>query len=1007
MVYRPKQLTVNDSPLLTSARGAVSDTASQQAALSQVIAHIRASLDLETIFQTTATEVRQLLKADRVGVFRFFPDQRWAGELVAEDVVAGVMPALGRRIEDPCFGDRFAVLYKTGHINAVSDFQSDDFYPCHVDLMASLQVRANIVAPLLKGQDLWGLLCIHQCHQPRHWKPADIEFVRQIAEHLSVALHHADLLAQARTQADQQRTLTAVISRIRTSLDLDTTFQTTAMELRQLLQADRVGIFQFSPDELGMGEWVAEDVTQGVASALGKPIEEQCFHERYGERYRAGHVTAVADCEAGDYPPCYLALMRSLQVRANLVVPLLKGDALWGLLCIHQCSAPRTWQASEIGFVRQIGEQLSIALQQDDYIQQVQQHSAQLTEALEQQRSAEHHKALTETVDKIRQTLEVTTIFQTATDEVNTLFGSHRTVIYRFNPDWSGDFVAETVAANWISLMASQIQLTDTCLETQGYRYQHSLAPCAVSDIYDAGYAGCHIEMLEAMQARAFLIAPIFQKEALWGLLATYQNDGPRQWRTDESYMLAQIAAQLGVALQQAEYLNCLEQQSAQLTKASERQRSLANTIDKIRRSLDIQTIFQTTTQEVRQLLGVERVAIYRFHSDWTGEFVADSSVDGCQPFPPSIDSPTVNLTSPIMKPGQHPRHEVFVPILQGEELWGLLMAYQGIQRIWPEEDINLLAQIGAQLGVALQQAELLEKTQSQKMELTRALKKIRQSQAHLIQSEKMVGLGQLVAGVAHEINNPINFIAGNLNHVQRYAEDLLNLLQQYQAASPHPSPAIADYIEEIDLDFLMDDLPRTLASMTLGTKRIRQIVLSLRNFSRLDQAEMKAVDIHEGIDSTILILQHRFKGRDDGPAIELVKQYGDLPLIECYPAQLNQVFMNILSNAIDALQPQASDFVNPRTPCIQIRTETVGQNWVRIYIVDNGPGIPEAIKSKLFDPFFTTKEPGKGTGLGLSISYQIVTEKHHGHLKCLSTPTQGTTFILEVPTHPNVDSLA
>ena len=996
---RPDPFTINYPHLLEPTQDSVLDKTSQQAALSQVIARIRASLDLDTIFQTTATELRQLMRADRVGVFRFYPAQAWAGRIIAEDIAEGIPSVLDRRIDDHCFGDRFALLYKDGYIQAVSDFQSGDFQACYVELMAALHVRANVVAPLLRGTELWGLLCIHQCHKPREWQPSDLDFVRQIAEHLSVALYHADLLAHAKAQTDQQRTLTAVISRIRTSLDLDTIFQTTAVELRQLLDADRVGVFRFLPDEPWAGEFMAEDVTEGLPGALNRRIEDHCLNERYSELYASGHVNAVSDVEGGDYQPCYLELMRSLQIRANLVVPLVKKDMLWGLLCVHQCTGPRSWQPVEVEFVHQIGEQLSIALQHIDYVQQMKQQSAQLAEALERQRSAERHKTLAETVDKIRQTLDVTTIFQTATDEVNALLDSDRTVIYRFSPDWSGEFVAETVKANWLSFKDKRAQLTDTCLqETQGYRYRHNASPQAIPDIYEAGYSDCHIKMLEGMQVRAFLLAPIYQEKKLWGLLTTYQNDAPRQWQADESYVLAQIAAQLGVALQQAEYLDRLEKQSAQLTKASERQRSLANTIDKIRQSLEIKTIFQTTTHEVRQLLGVERIAIYRFYSDWSGEFVADSIVDGCQSLHPLANAPTYGLNPTETQPSHYPRHEAFVPILQGEKLWGLLIAHQSTPRIWLEDDINLLAQVGTQLGIALQQAELLEKTQSQKMELTRALEEIQRSQSHLIQNEKMAGLGQLVAGVAHEINNPTNFIVGNLSHAQQYVGDLLNLLQHYQAELPNPGTAIANLSRDIDLDFLKGDLPNTLDSMALGAERICQIVQSLRTFSRLDQAEMKAVDIHEGLDSTLLILQHRLKGRGETEAINLIKQYSNLPPIECYPAQLNQVFMNILSNAIDAVREIEQSPDDHHRPCIQIYTETTEHNWVRIRIIDNGSGIPDDIQNKLFDPFFTTKDPGKGTGLGLSISYQIVTDKHHGHLQCHSGPTQGTEFVIEVP---------
>jgi hypothetical protein len=270
-----------------------------------------------------------------------------------------------------------------------------------------------------------------------------------------------------------------------------------------------------------------------------------------------------------------------------------------------------------------------------------------------------------------------------------------------------------------------------------------------------------------------------------------------------------------------------------------------------------------------------------------------------------------------------------------------------------------------------------------------------------------MSSLGQLVAGVAHEINNPVNFISGNLIHINEYAEDLLNMLDIYQQKYPEPCEEIIELAAELDLEFLLEDLPKTLSSMKIGVDRIRQIVLSLRNFSRLDEAEMKEVNIHEGIDSTLLILQHRLKARPESPGIEVIKEYGDLPLVECFAGQLNQVFMNVLSNAIDALEiyikhTAESPKENPKSGKITIST-TVGvmndnEKSAVIQIRDNGPGMPETIRQRIFDPFFTTKPIGKGTGLGLSISYQIVVEKHSGIFKCDSQLDVGTQFWIEIP---------
>ncbi|MEH2372431.1 GAF domain-containing protein [Nostoc sp.] len=786
-------------------------------------------------------------------------------------------------------------------------------------------------------------------------------------------------------------------------------------------------------------------------------------------------------------------LLRSLapsfqttQIRALLIIPLQHGATVVGCLTIFRdevdietiwagCAdtdsrqlMPRQsfaawrelktgqtqqWAESEVKLAQALGERFATAVKQYRLYQQVQALNTNLEQqvrdrtaelqqtntdlqcsTIELQRSMERQQALARIIAKMRQSLDVTTIFRTTTEEVCQLLKSDRLSVYRFNANWGGEFVSDYESTNpqWQrnGKLGVGVVWDDTYLqETQGGRYRNN-ETSVVDDIYSVGFTQCHLEILEQFHVKAFMIAPIFVGQELWGLLGAYQHSSSRHWEALEVEFFTQIATQLGVALQQAEYLEQVRSQTRQLALVAEQQQTLASVITKLRESLDLNAIFETTTQELRRVLNADRVVVFRLYSESNhngGEVIAEDVAsrfpsiltakvyDHClgEQYTKKFSQGHIHATTDIynselddcyisMLSRFQVRANLVIPMIKQGQLWGLLCIHQCQKpREWQESEIEFVSQIASQLGVALQHAVLLNHTQQQASQLSEALEHLQQTQAHLLQTEKMSSLGLLVAGVAHEINNPVTFISGNLIHLHEYTQNLIEMLNVYQQVYPEPNLEIQRQAKLADLEFIAEDLPKLFSSLTLGAERISEIVLSLRNFSRLDQAEVKPVDIREGLDNTLLILQHRLKGNSLHSGVEIVKQYGDLPLVECFAGQLNQVFMNLLANAIDALEDlcgqSAKSGANKHHPLITIKTQLIADDWVQISIKDNGVGMTKEVQARLFDPFFTTKPVGQGTGLGLSISYQIV-EKHGGKLECLSQPGEGAEFVIEIP---------
>ncbi len=468
--------------------------------------------------------------------------------------------------------------------------------------------------------------------------------------------------------------------------------------------------------------------------------------------------------------------------------------------------------------------------------------------------------------------------------------------------------------------------------------------------------------------------------------------------------------------------------QSCQLN--LEREEALFRVISNIRNSLDLDEILKTTIQEMRQILDLDRVGIVRLnsHKGWDeGEFIAETVTprfnsalaarvqDHCfgEQYADAYKNGRIHVINDIYAAGLSPCHieilsqfqvraNLLVPLLQGENLWGLLCIHQcSGPRQWQSDEIEFASKIAVHLGVAIQHAELLTQTQQQAAELKQTLQQLQSTHIQLAQAEKMAGLGQLAGGVAHEINNPVNFIQGNLNHAKNYIKDLFALITIYQEHYPTDITAIQEAVAEIDVDvdFLREDLPKLLHSMSVGATRISDIVTALRNFSRLDEMGLKSIDLHQSIEDTLLLIKHRLKATEHRPEIQVQKNYGQLSTVECYPGQINQVLMSLLSNAVDAFDEEwARADLAPTVapPTLSVGTQAFSDT-VLITIEDNGPGMSDTVKAKIYDPFFTTKPVGSGTGLGLAIDYQIIV-KHQGMLQCFSELGQGTEFSIKLP---------
>jgi PAS domain S-box-containing protein len=733
-------------------------------------------------------------------------------------------------------------------------------------------------------------------------------------------------------------------------------------------------------DDRGSSRVIHAIEPPGMPRLVGLAIDLSAAPDYLNALYRKKRVV-VEDVARDDRLTPLTTAMLAGGIQARLDVPLQHSEQLVGLLCFDSPS-PREWSEHEIATLTEIAEYLSIAIKKA----RTQQEGQQAQEAL--RKSEVRFQKLATNVPGI--------IYQ-----------------YRLRSDGSHSFPYISPGCRELyERDPEEIQQNADLVIDQIHPDDRQKVECSIA---------VSAQTLQPWSCEWRIIMPSGQIKWVQGVSrAEKQVNGDILWDGVMIDISDRKLAEEARRLSEANFRR-LAQREAIVNRLAER----------IRNSLDLKTIQQTLVDEIREWLQLDRC-----HIAWHRPLLAPPAWEvvteakapylsghvGC--YPSTEISPLaeklqrlelIRLDS-IETIGDPARRQLLLSLgytsilalptqTQTGEVIVLSCIHCRTSRQWTDDEVELLQAVMAQLAIAITHAELYQKTRTKAQQLEQALHELQNTQTQLVQSEKMSSLGQLVAGVAHEINNPVSFISGNVGHASDYIKDLLYLLELYRATYPDSTAEIQALAEEIDLDFLVKDLPKLLDSMKVGASRIQEIVGSLRSFSRIDQSERKPVNLHEDLDNTLLILKHRLKAKAGHPQIEVIKEYGNLPLVECYAGQINQVFMNLLTNAIDAIEEESERQASTDNteesnfnPKIAIATRVVDSNRVSITIADNGSGIPPNVFGRLFDPFFTTKPIGKGTGLGLAISYQIIVEKHGGSLQYHSLVGQGTEFVIEIP---------
>lgn len=877
----------------------------QQQQTQKIAAKMQQASGLDDLLKIAVTMIREELAADRVLIYQF--QGEISGGVVRECVGRGFSPAMRDAMPLVVFGFEQAADYKHQTVIRFDDIKTADLTPDQQKLWEQFQIKASLNFPLLLAGEIWGVLVIQQCSKPRHWQEIEIHLLQQILREFLICLQPAQFKALMQERSEQEQLVARITQKIGQSPNFENLFRFATVEIRRLLKCDRVGIYHFKED--WSGEFIAESVGAGWVAVVGaqesddvlrgnltqndrctvknlsasSTIEVDTYLKdtKGGQYTRGERFKQVNDIYEMGYSPCYMDTLEKYQCRAYIVVPLFVEGKLWGLLAAYQNSGPRMWQESDVNFMLQLSSPLSVAIQQMEAQIKLDESSAQIAKsAAREQALARITTRLSRTMDleaifrlsgQARENLaddRIETIFKIATQETRQMLSCSRVTLYQFDAKWSGRFVAESTASGWNRLLEVIPVIEDTYLqETQGGRYKNEES-IVVTDIYTIGHSPCHIELLEQMEARSYMIVPVFAGDQLWGLLGAYQNDKPRMWEKGELSSLAQVGVQVGIALKQVKYLEEVRQQSDQLAKLAERETNFVQFIFKIgqriverlqQKNFNPDSLFRSITQELRQLLNVDRVAIYRFNFDWSGEFIIEDVASG---YLKLAGTDMAVIADPVLQEssgGRYRKNEssavndialspdltfnretleqwgakayIAAPLFKGEQqLWGLILTYQNNSpRLWEEGEVNLLIQVATQLGIVLQQSEYLEQLGIQSQQLSEAARREKQANealqhevAQLLSAVQPALQGDLTVRAPVTGDFEVGKIADTYNNT---LENLRKLVMQVQQASQ--AVASTSQNSESSIVELANQAQQQFQALSQAVKQVQEMVAS------------------------------------------------------------------------------------------------------------------------------------------------------------------------------------